>query len=215
MLLVGLTGGLATGKSTAARLFRRCGAVVLDADRLARQALAPGRPAWRELRRAFGRRVLAPDGTVDRAALARLVFADPASLRRLNAIVHPRVAREQARLTREAAARDPSAVVVYDVPLLFEAGLDRKVDAIVVVTADRRSQLARLLERNGFGRAEALRRIRAQMPLARKAARADHLLDGTKPLSELRRDVLALYRRFRGQAGRPIRRTTATPRRQR
>lgn len=215
MLLVGLTGGLATGKSTAARMFRGCGAVVLDADQLARQALEPGRPAWRDLRRAFGPQVLTADGTVDRAALARLVFADRAKLRRLNAIVHPRVAREQARLTREAAARDSSAVVVYDVPLLFEAGLDRKVDAIVVVTASRRRQVERLLLRNGFGRAEALRRIRAQMPLARKAARADYLLDGTKPLRELRRDVAALYRRFRSQASQTARRTAAPPRRRR
>lgn len=212
MILVGLTGGLATGKSTVARLFRRCGAVVLDADRLARRVVEPHRPAWRDLVRAFGKDVLAPDGTVNRPALAKLVFADPAKLRRLNAIVHPRVAREQARLTREATAGDAAAVVIYDVPLLFEAGIDGRVDQVVVVAADRRTQLARLLHRNGFTKAEALRRIRAQMPLSRKVARADYVLDGTLPIARLRREVADLYRHLRRLAA-PSRPAAARPRR--
>lgn len=211
MIVVGLTGGLATGKSTAARLFHRCGAVVLDADDLARRAIEPGRPAWREIVRAFGKGVLLPDRTVDRAALGRLVFADRTGLKRLNAIVHPRVAREQARLTKAAAARDAAAVVVYDVPLLFEAGVDKRMDKIIVVAADRRTQLDRLLRRNGFTRTEALRRIRAQMPLRRKIRRADYVLDGTLPAGRLRREVAAIYRQLRAQAGRS--RPDAAPRR--
>lgn len=193
MLLIGLTGGLATGKSTVARMFQACGAHVIDADELARQVVQPGKPAWKDIVRTFGRRVLRPDRTLDRAALARLVFADRAKLARLNAIVHPRVAREQARLTREIAAKDRRALIVYDVPLLFEAGVQGRMDRTIVVTADRKAQLARLVQRNGFTRAEALRRIRAQMPLAKKVRLADYVLDGTKPRAVLSRQVSAIF----------------------
>jgi dephospho-CoA kinase len=189
MILVGLTGGLATGKSTVARLFRECGAVVLDADVLARQAVAPGRPAWKDIVRAFGRGVLRADRTLDRAALARLVFHNRSKLKRLNAIVHPRVAREQARLTREIVRKDPKAVVVYDVPLLFEAGVNKRVDTIIVVAADRETQIRRLMTRNGLTRAEALRRIRTQMPLHQKRRRAHYVLEGNQPLPRLRTAV--------------------------
>jgi dephospho-CoA kinase len=189
MILVGLTGGLATGKSTVARLFRDCGAVVLDADELARQVVRPGQPAWRDIVRVFGKRMVKADRTLDRPALAKIVFSNKAKLARLNAIVHPRVAREQARLTREIAGKDPQAVVVYDVPLLFEAGVDRRMDRVIVVKADRDTQIERLTARNGFTRAEALRRIDSQMPLARKVKRADYVLDGRLPLGQLRRSV--------------------------
>lgn len=197
MLLVGLTGGLATGKSTVARLFRDCGAVVVDADLLALQVVEPGRPAWRDLVRAFGKSVLHDDRTLNRTALAHIVFRNPAQLRRLNRIVHPRVAREQARLTREIARKDPHAVVIYDVPLLIEAGAHKRVDRIIVVTADRRTQVARLRARNGVTRTEALRRIRAQMPLADKVKRADYVLDGTLPTEQLRREIKSIYRELK------------------
>jgi dephospho-CoA kinase len=196
MILVGLTGGLATGKSTVARLFEHCGAIVLDADELAREVVQPGKPAWRDIVRVFGKQIVKPDRTLDRAALAKIVFANRAKLTRLNAIVHPRVAREQARLTREIAGKDPKAVVVYDVPLLFEAGLDRRMDRIVVVAADRKTQLARLMQRNGFTRAEALRRLSAQMSLSRKIKQADYVLDGTTSLVKLRREVAETYRQL-------------------
>jgi dephospho-CoA kinase len=192
MLLIGVTGGLATGKSTVARMFRARGARVIDADELARQVVQPGTPAWRDIVRTFGRKVLRPDRTLDRAALARLVFRDRAALARLNAIVHPRVAREQARLTREIAAQDRRALIVYDAPLLFEAGVQKRMDRTIVVAADRDTQIARLLKRNGFSRAEALRRLRAQMPLARKVKLADYVLDGTRPRRILSRQVAAI-----------------------
>ncbi|MEW6542247.1 MAG: dephospho-CoA kinase [Nitrospirota bacterium] len=200
MILVGLTGSLATGKSTVARLFRDCGAHVIDADDLARQVVQPGRPAWKDIVKTFGRQVLRPDRTLDRSALARLVFGDRAKLARLNAIVHPRVAREQARLTREIAGKDRHAVIVYDVPLLFEAGAHRRMDKTVVVTADRATQLARLTKRNGFTRAEALRRLRAQMPLAKKIRLADYVLDGTLPLPQLRAAVHTLFQTLAAEA---------------
>lgn len=200
MLLVGLTGGLATGKSTVAAMFERCGATVIDADALAHQVMVPGSAGWRAVVRAFGPAILSPDKTIDRRTLGTVVFRHPARRRALERIIHPRVAREQARLTRLAARKDPRAIVVYDVPLLFEAGIDARVDRIVVVTADRSTQITRLATRNGFTRAEALRRIRSQMPLRRKVKRAHYVLDGTVPRRRLLVDVRRLYRLLKQQA---------------
>lgn len=199
MILVGLTGGLATGKSTVSRLFQQCGAIVLDADVLARQVVQPGKPAWRDIVRTFGKGVLRADRTLNREVLAKIVFHHAATLRRLSAIVHPRVAREQARLTREIAKKDPRAIVIYDVPLLFEAGVHKRVDRTIVVTADRETQITRLLKRNGFTRTEALRRLRTQMPLTKKVRLADYVLDGTLPFVKLRRQVAQVYQALQQQ----------------
>lgn len=200
MTLVGLTGGIATGKSTVAGMFKRCGAVVIDADALAREVVQPGKPAWREIVKAFGKAVLNPDRTLNRPALGTKVFGHPAKLRQLEHMIHPRVAREQRRLTRQAVRKDPNAVVIYDVPLLFEAGIDERVDTTIVVTADRETQIARLKKRNGLSRAEALRRINSQMPLAQKRRRANYVLNGTLSLPELREQVGSLLRLLRASA---------------
>ncbi len=193
MILVGLTGGVATGKSTVARLLQDCGAVVIDADVLARHVVEPGTPAWRAIVNTFGKQVLHPDKTLDRHALGAIVFRNRAKLRRLNAIIHPRVAREQARLTREIARKNEHAVVIYDVPLLFEAGVDKRMKQIIVVTADQKTQITRLQQRNHLPRAEALRRIRSQMPLSKKAQFADYVIDGTLPLGRIRREVRRVF----------------------
>ncbi|MGZ9146142.1 MAG: dephospho-CoA kinase [Nitrospira sp.] len=197
MILVGLTGGVATGKSTVAKMFRRCGAVVIDADQLAREVVQPNKPAWRDIVHTFGTGVLNPDRTINRPALGSLVFSHPRKRRQLERIIHPRVAREQQRLTRRAARFDPSAVVIYDVPLLFEAGIDTRVDKIVVVTADRETQMARLSKRNGLSRSEALRRIRSQLPMNRKCRLADFVLDGTKDTRRLTQDVAKICKDLR------------------
>jgi dephospho-CoA kinase len=193
MILIGLTGGVATGKSTVAKMFEKCGAIVIDADELAREVVQPGKPAWREIVRTFGTGILHPDRTIDRHALGAIVFHDKKKLRHLERIIHPRVAREQIRLTKQAAKNDPKAVVIYDVPLLFEAGIDKRVDKTVVVAATRKTQIMRLKNRNGLTRAEALRRIRSQMPLAMKRLRADYILDGTKNRASLSRDISRLF----------------------
>lgn len=179
MILVGLTGGVATGKSTVAKMFKQCGAVVIDADELAHEVVKPGTPAWREIVAFFGKTVLNQDRSLNRQALGSIVFRNPKKRRQLERIIHPRVAREQARLTKQAARADPTAVVIYDVPLLFEAGIDTRVDKTLVVTADRETQLARLKKRNGLSRVEAIRRIRSQMPLSKKVHLADIVIDGT------------------------------------
>lgn len=197
MILVGLTGGVATGKSTVAKMFKQCGAVVIDADELAREAVKPGKPAWREIVALFGKAVLNQDRSLNRQTLGNIVFRNPEKRRQLEQIIHPRVAREQARLTRQAARTDPNVVVLYDVPLLFEAGIDKRVDRTIVVTADRKTQIARLKKRNGLSQAEAMRRINSQMPLAKKIQRADHVLDGTFSHSSLRRQIGDLLKGLR------------------
>jgi len=197
MILVGLTGGIATGKSTVAKMFKRCGAIVIDADELAREVVEPGKPAWHAIVNTFGRQVVRPDRSLDRHVLGAMVFHNRSKLRQLERIIHPRVAREQQRLVRRIAKRKPRAVVIYEVPLLFEAGVDKRVDKTIVVTANRNIQIARLKKRNGLSGAEAIRRIRSQMPLAKKIQRADHVLNGTLPRPSLRRQVGQLLKSLR------------------
>lgn len=200
MLLVGLTGGVAVGKSTVARAFRDCGAHVIDADLLARQVVEPGKPAWRDIVRTFGRDILRPDRSIDRAALGAIVFRNPVQLKQLGEIVHPRVAREQAQLTRAIAKQDPKAVIIYDAPVLIEANAHRRMDRLLVVTADRETQITRLRARNGLSRAEALRRIRSQLPLAKKRALADTIIDGTIPRRRLPATIRRLYAELKALA---------------
>jgi dephospho-CoA kinase len=197
MILVGLTGGVATGKSTVAKMFKRCGATVINADLLARQVVEPGKPAWRAIVKLFGKTVLNQDRSLDRQALGSIIFRNPKKRRQLERIIHPRVAREQQRLVRRIGQRKPHAVVIYEVPLLFEAGVDKRVDTTIVVTADRETQIARLKKRNGLSRAEAIRRISSQMPLAKKIQRADHVLNGTLPRPSLRRHAGQLLKNLR------------------
>jgi dephospho-CoA kinase len=196
MILIGLTGGIATGKSTVAKMFKHCGAVVIDADELAREVVKPGKPAWREIVNTFGKTVLNSDRTLNRHALGGIIFSRPAKRHRLERIIHPRVAREQKRLTRQATRKNPKAVVIYDVPLLFEAGIDKRVDRTIVVTADRKTQISRLKKRNGLSRAEAIRRIRAQIPLIQKRRRADFVLDGATPRKALLKQVSHIFRQL-------------------
>ena len=196
MILVGLTGGVATGKSTVAKMFKQCGAAVINADLLARQVVEPGKPAWRAIVKLVGKTVLNQDRSLDRHALGSIVFHNRTKRRQLERIIHPRVAREQQRLVRRIAKGKPRAVVIYEVPLLFEAGVDKRVDKIIVVTADRETQIARLKKRNGLSRAEAIRRISSQMPLAKKVQRADHVLNGTLPRPSLRRQASQLFQRL-------------------
>ncbi len=201
LLLVGLTGGIATGKSTAAACFARAGARVIDADALARAVVAPGQPALREIRREFGDQVLRADGSLDRAALAARVFDDPAARQRLNRIVHPRVERQVARELERIRREEPDALVVYDVPLLYETGIEDRFDSVVVVAVPRAEQLRRLAARDGLGPEEGRARLAAQLPVEEKAARADVVLDNTGSIAALQDQVDALVRRLRAQPG--------------
>lgn len=200
MLVVGLTGGIATGKSTVARMLRARGAVVLDADALVHELQAPGTEVYRAILDAFGPDILAPDGTLDRQKLGARIFADPEARRRLEAIVHPPVMAELRRRV-EALRRDGrTRLCVVEAALLVEEGRRGIVDRVVVVTAPEAEQVARLRAKTGLGEEEAWRRVRAQLPAAAKARRADHVLVNDGDLARLARDVAALADILLGEA---------------
>ena len=176
MLLIGLTGNIASGKSTVSREFAARGATVIDADLLARQAVREGTAAYDEIVRRWGEGVVSPDGVLDRGALRRIVFEDPAQLEELNGFVHPEVVRLRNQLLDEARARG-DRIVVYDVPLLFERHLVDEFDAIVLVDAPRPMRLERMVRDRGLRETEAMDMIAAQMPAELKRARADFVID--------------------------------------
>ncbi len=200
MVIVGLTGGLGAGKTTIAALFQDCGATIIDADQLAREVVKPGKPAWKDIRKQFGSRVFFADKTLHRQALAQVVFQSPTKLAMLQKIIHPRVARKQAMLVRAICLSDPQSVIIYDAALLIEAGAHRRMDHVIVVKADRATQISRVCRRDGLTKSAALRRIRNQMPLRQKLLHADTILDGTWPRPQLRLVVKSLYRNYRNEA---------------
>lgn len=185
VFLFGLTGGVASGKSTVGKLLRERGVTVIDADILARRAVEPGRPALGEIVAAFGPAMIR-DGALDRAALGQLVFSDAAARQRLNAIVHPRVAellREE--LTALGTSASGLRLVCYEVPLLFENGLDQWLRPTVLVACDVEAQVARAMARNGWTREHAASRITAQMSLDEKRRRADFVIENDGTLADL------------------------------
>jgi dephospho-CoA kinase len=178
-LLVGLTGGIATGKSTVSAMFRALGCVVIDADQLARDVVEPGTPAHRQIVDEFGPGVLAAGGTLDRKALGAIVFADPARRKRLEEITHPAIRTLLLERVQALTAEGFAGLVFFDAALLIEGGSYRTMERLVVVYADERTQLTRLMARDGIGREEARLKIRSQMRVADKARLADHVLDNS------------------------------------
>ena len=204
--VIGLTGGIGTGKSTVSRMLAELGATVIDSDEIVRELQAPGAPLLAEIAAALGEDVIRADGSLDRARVGERVFRDEAARRKLNAVVHPAVGRETARRLEAARARGVP-LVVLDIPLLFETRLHGSasranlgVEAVVVVYAPRELQIRRQVERNGYGRDEAVRRIEAQLPIDEKRALADHVIDNSGSLEETRRQVRALYEALVGAA---------------
>ncbi len=196
MYLIGLTGGIAAGKSVVASRLAGLGAVHIDADHLAREAVAPGTPGLRAIAEEFGPEVISADGTLDRPALAVIVFADPAKRRLLESITHPAVRAEAGRRMAEAASADPGAIVVYDVPLLVESGPPHRYDSVVVVHAPQDVRLRRLVELRGMDVAEAERRISAQATDEERLAVADVVIDTTGTMEATLEQVDALWARL-------------------
>lgn len=194
MVRIGLTGGIAAGKTTVARELERLGAVIVDADVLARQAVAPGSAGLAAVVARFGDGVLAADGSMDRAAVAQIIFDDPAARADLNAIIHPVVRSLAAEA--EAAAPDGS-VVVHVIPLLVETGQQGRFDAVVVVDLPLPEQLARLMRRDGLARAEAQRRVAAQASRDERLRAATHVIDASRPLPDMLQQVRALWDRLK------------------
>lgn len=199
MLIVGLTGNIAAGKSVVAARLRALGATVIDADLLARDAVRPGTPALAGIVERWGTGILAQDGTLDRAALRRIVFTDPAARAELDAVVHPEVARRRDAELALARARG-DRLVISDVPLLFEAGLEGTVDRIVLVDAPDATRVARLVRERGLSAVEARSMMAAQMPAEGKRARAHHVITNDGSLAALDVQVSALHRELVGLA---------------
>jgi dephospho-CoA kinase len=188
MLLIGLTGNIASGKSTVAHLLSERGATIIDSDILARRVVEVDTPAYREIVKRWGTEILAPDGTLDRAALRRRVFKDPVQLEELNRLTHPEVVRLRDRLIAEARRRG-DRMVVCDIPLLFERHLAGEFERIVLVDAPRPLRLERLVRERGLNETEAMDMIAAQMPAELKRARADFIIDNDGTLATLERRV--------------------------
>ncbi len=196
MLRLGLTGGIASGKSAVAAMLREMGFAVLDADSLAHRLIGPGQPAYAEVLQEFGQAVLAPDGRVDRAKLSAIVFADRARLDRLNAIVHPRVAEAVFRQFEEWQRGGTRDAAFVEAALLIESGIHKKLDGLVVAWCEPEQQLERLVAR-GLSEAEARRRIGAQLPVEEKLRLATEKIDCSGSLEETRRQVAALAAKLR------------------
>jgi dephospho-CoA kinase len=199
MRVLGLTGGIGSGKSFVGRIFNELGAEVIDADQLARDVVEPGQPALREIAAAFGPEVLLPNGRLNRSRLGDIVFADAPARAALNAITHPRIRQ---RMAEDVAARQgKEGVLILDIPLLFENARLDMVEAVIVVWVDPETQLRRLTERDGLSLEDARRRVDAQMPLEEKRRRADHVIDNSGSPEATRGQVEAVYRRYRPGAG--------------
>jgi dephospho-CoA kinase len=203
-MFIGLTGGIACGKSLVAQYLRTFGASIIDADELAHRLLEPGQPGYTAIVEAFGSSILdPPEGSarapINRRRLGALVFADAAQRRRLESLLHPLIFAEAERQRTALDAANPAAVIVFVAPLLFETGADRHVDRTIAVVADEATQVSRLVARDGLSREEALQRIRAQWPVMEKQRRADETIDGARSPDEVRQQVAELYKKLIGR----------------
>lgn len=188
---VGLTGGIACGKSTVSRMFSERGAHIVDADVIAREVVLPGRPALAEIAQRFGDRVLQEDGTLNRKRLGEIVFADDAARRDLEAILHPVIRFEMQRQIDSWSAADPKSLVIVDIPLLYESGLDKRFafEDIIVVYVPRNVQMERLMQRDGMSREDAEKRLMSQMPIEDKKRLAGVVIDNSGSLEDTERQV--------------------------
>jgi len=201
MLVVGLTGGISSGKSTVSKMIEQAGIPVICADELARKVVEPGSPGMEEIRRTFGEGVIDSKGGLDRAAMARVVFADSSLRKTLESIIHPRVEEERDRRIH-LLARQGHEIAVVDVPLLFEAGWQDAFDLIVVVYAPREVQETRLIARDGITTEEARARLDAQMSIEHKRDLADRLIDNSESMDETHRQVERILQDLKMMAAR-------------
>jgi len=192
-LVVGLTGGVGTGKSLVTGVLARLGAAVVDADVVAREVTVKGSPVLDDIEKEFGPGVINPDGTLDRRELARLVFPDPERVKRLNAITHPEIIKRMWARVEDLKNSGDNPIIIINAALLIEAGLHRDVDRVVVVHAAREVQLERIVRRDSISEAEAEERVSSQMPIEEKMAVADYLIDNNGTVAEAEKKAGALY----------------------
>ena len=197
MLIVGLTGGVASGKTAVSQVLKEEGAYIIDADRIARELVQPHKPAWNELIRVFGKEILQEDGSLHRKKLADKVFADPRQRKLLNQILHPRIKEEMDRRTKEIGQKDPEAIVVIDAPLLVELGNHHEVDKLIVVTSTQMQQIERLKDRDGANPEEALRIVSSQMALEEKVKFADFVIRNEGFLEETKKMAREVFQELK------------------
>ena len=197
MLIVGLTGGVASGKTAVSEVLKEEGADIIDADQIARELVQPHGPAWDELVRTFGEEILQGDGSIDRKKLADRVFVDPKQRKLLNQILHPLITEEMDRRTREIGQKNPEAIVVIDAPLLIEVGYHRRADKVMVVVSTQAEQIERLKVRDGINSEEALRILSSQMPVEEKVKLADFVIRNEGSLAEVRERAKEVFRELK------------------
>ena len=197
MLIVGLTGGVASGKTAVSQVLKEEGAYIIDADQIARELVQPHKPAWNELIRAFGQEILREDGSIHRKKLAEKVFANPEQRKLLNQILHPRIREEMGRRAKEIGQKDPEAIVMIDAPLIVELGDHREMDKLIVVTSTQTQQIERLKDRDGTSPEEALRIVSSQMPLEEKLKFADFVIRNEGSLEETRKRTKEVFKELK------------------
>ena len=193
MQVVGLTGGIATGKSTVSALLRKAGAVIIDADRIARKVVKKGQPAYREIAQNFGKTILLPDGEINRSVLGDIIFNDPQKKQLLNRIVHPHVRKEQDRQLKHIQKKDPDAIVILDIPLLIESQMQKDLSEVIVVYTPEHIQIKRLMQRDGISKADSLARVRSQMPIEEKKEKATIVIDNSGTRENTRTQTLKIF----------------------
>lgn len=196
MVIAGLTGGIASGKSTVSAFLENAGAVIVDADKIAREVVQKNRPAWQEIIRSFGRSILLPDGEINRILLGDIIFNDPAQKQLLNRITHPEVIAETATRLAEIEKNQPDSIVILDVPLLIESGMNNGLSDIIVVYVPEPVQIQRLMIRDALTQAPALARIRSQMPIEEKKRIAKIVIDNSGSRENTRMISLRVYQKL-------------------
>jgi dephospho-CoA kinase len=192
--IIGLTGGIATGKSIVASVFRELGAIILDADVIARLVVLPHQPAWEDSVEFFGPQVVNEDESLNRAKIGEIVYNNPDSLKELNRITHPRIMQYYKDEMRRIKLEQPDAIVILEVPLLYETNMDKLCQQVVVVCVDRETQIKRLMERDKMSYEDAVRRINAQMPMDEKVRRADFVIDNRGSMEETKEKATKYYK---------------------
>ena len=197
MLLVGLTGGIASGKSAVSGIFKSLGAYIIDADVIAHELVRPGLSAWSEIVEKFGKGILQEDNTINRKLLGDIVFKDPGKREVLNSILHTKIFEEAERQRREIEKKDQGAIIIFDAALLIETKAYERVDVVILVYSNEGLQVNRLVERDGLTRGEALERIRAQMPAEEKKRYAEYIIDTTMPQEDVKRQAMEIYKKLK------------------
>ncbi|MEE8423156.1 MAG: dephospho-CoA kinase [Thermodesulfobacteriota bacterium] len=197
-MIIGLTGGIASGKDTVAAFLKELGAIIIDADEISREIVKPGMSAWEELVEEFGRNILAGDNTIDRTKLGSIVFNEPAHLQRLNGITHPKIIAEEKKRVQQIQKSDPRAMIVVNAALLIESGNYKNMDKVIVVYVNEKVQIERAAKRDHLSLTDIQKRINAQIPLDQKSKYADFLIDNNGTIKNTKEQVEKIYKVLTG-----------------